>query len=66
MSESTTYKGMLDDLERIVRDVQTDGLDLDALVQQVERGYGLIKDLRARLDQTRDRLETLRASFEPS
>jgi len=66
MSESTTYKAMLDDLEKIVRDVQTDGLDLDALVQQVERGYGLIKDLRARLDQTRDRLETLRASFEPS
>jgi hypothetical protein len=34
------------------------------MVAQVERGYTLIKTMRARLDETRQRIDQLRLEFE--
>ena len=62
--ESGTYQRMLEEVEGIVREVSLPELDLDLLVQKVERGYVLIKDMRARLETTRDRLEQLKTEFE--
>jgi exodeoxyribonuclease VII small subunit len=61
MSESQTYKAMLEELETIVRDAGSPSLDLDELVNKVEHGYALIRRMRERLDQTRERIEKLRA-----
>jgi exodeoxyribonuclease VII small subunit len=62
--ESTTYAAMLDEVDRICRDVGAPELDLDQMVAQVERGYALIKTMRARLDETRQRIDQLRLEFE--
>ena len=62
--ESETYRLMLEEVEGIVRDVGSPDLDLDEMVKKVERGYGLIKTMRGRLDETKQKIEQLRLEFE--
>lgn len=62
--ESATYKAMLDQVETIVKEVGSPDLDLDDMVAKIERGYGLIKTMRQRLDQTKEKIEKLRIDFE--
>jgi exodeoxyribonuclease VII small subunit len=59
--ESQTYQVMLDEVEGIIREVASPDLDLDAMVSKVERGYTLIKSMRERLDETKGKIEKLRA-----
>lgn len=61
---STTYKAMLEEVETIVKEVGSDGLDLDLMVHKIERGYGLIKAMRQRLAETKAKVETLRLEFD--
>jgi exodeoxyribonuclease VII small subunit len=63
-TESTTYAAMLSEVETIVKEVGSPDLDLDELVRKIERGYGLIKDMRGRLAETKGRIEELRLEFE--
>jgi exodeoxyribonuclease VII small subunit len=62
--EAATYKLMLEEVEAIVRDVSSADLDLDEMVGKIERGYTLIKSMRERLDETKERIEKLRVGFE--
>jgi exodeoxyribonuclease VII small subunit len=62
--ESTTYKKMLEDVELIISEINSPQLDLDLLVQKIETGYDLIKKMRSRLDETKSKVEKLRADFE--
>ena len=62
--ESETYQAMLGEIEAIVRAVGSPDLDLDELVRKIERGYGLIKTMRGRLDETKQKIEQLRLEFE--
>ena len=61
--ESKTYQAMLDEVETIVRDIGDGEVDLDAMVEKIEHGYGLIKTMRERLDKTREKVEKLREEF---
>lgn len=63
-NNAATYKAMLDEVESIVKEVGSDGLDLDLMVQKIERGYGLIKAMRKRLAETKAKVEHLRLEFE--
>lgn len=63
-NEANTYRQMLEEVEGICRDVASPELDLDEMVQKIEKGYGLIKAMRARLDETKTKVEQLRLTFE--
>ncbi len=63
MKESLTYQKMLEEVETIVRDVASPQLDLDDMVQKVERGYALIQTMRQRLDQTKERIDELHQKY---
>jgi exodeoxyribonuclease VII small subunit len=54
---------MLREVEGIVTAMSAPGLDLDDMVEKVERGYTLIKSMRERLDQTKEKIEKLRAEY---
>ena len=62
--ESETYKKMLGEVEAIITDISSPQLDLDLLVEKIESGYELIKKMRTRLDETKDKVEKPRADFE--
>lgn len=62
--ESKTYKAMLDEVESIITEITSPQLDLDLLVEKIESGYSLIKKMRGRLDETKNKVEKLRADFE--
>lgn len=62
--ESVTYKRMLEDVESIITEISSPQVDLDLLVKKIESGYDLIKKMRTRLDETKDKVEKLRADFE--
>lgn len=61
--ESETYEQMLSQVETIVRRLDEPNLDLDTMVNQVEQGFKLIQSMRARLEQTQERIENLRLEF---
>ena len=63
-TESATYKGMLNDVENLVKAVGQPDLDLDDMVTKIEHGYNLIKAMRTRLETTKQKVEQLRLDFE--
>jgi exodeoxyribonuclease VII small subunit len=66
IKESENYQGMLKEVENIVAAMGTPGMDLDEMVANVERGYHLIKQMRTRLDETKGKIEKLRAEYTES
>jgi exodeoxyribonuclease VII small subunit len=63
-SESKSYRAMLEEIEKILGKISAEDIDLDILVAEVEQGYGLIKNLRLRLAETRNKIENLRLDYE--
>lgn len=64
MSEAKTYQKMLTEVDTIVKEISEERIDLDQLVEKIEKGYGLIKKMRGRLDETKQKLEKLRQDFD--
>ena len=62
--ESGSYRAMLEEVEAICREVGSADLDLDEMVGKIEKGYGLIKAMRGRLEETKTKVEALRLTFE--
>jgi exodeoxyribonuclease VII small subunit len=62
--ESARYQTMLEDVEAIIRSINSSPMDLDEVVEKVEKGYVLIKTMRERLEQTKSKVEKLRSNFE--
>ena len=62
--ESESYKAMLEEVESIVTNISSQQLDLDEMITKVEKGYGIIKKMRGRLDETKEKVEKLRIEYE--
>ncbi|MBC7659080.1 MAG: exodeoxyribonuclease VII small subunit [Chitinophagaceae bacterium] len=62
--ESLNYQKMLEEVEGIVRSITSPELDLDRMVNQVERGYELIRLMRLRLDETKTKIDQLHQRYE--
>ena len=64
MKESQSYQNMLNEVEHLVRDIASPDLDLDAMVQKVERGYELIRSMKMRLEETKTRIDQLHQRYD--
>lgn len=62
--ESSSYQRMLEEVEAIVRSIASPDLDLDRMVNQVERGYELIRQMRLRLDETKAKIDQLHQRYD--
>ena len=64
MEESKNYQKMLEELEGIVRSINSPDLDLDRMVNQVEHGYELIRLMRLRLSETKTKIDQLHQRYD--
>lgn len=62
--ESKKYGDMLNEVEEIIEGLGEGQVDLDEMIGDIERGYELIKSMRERLGDARERVESLRESYE--
>ncbi len=60
---NNTYRNMMQELEMIVKDIQTQDLDIDQVVGRIEKGYELVKTLKTKLSETKLRVEHLRSEY---
>ena len=63
-SNSPPYRAMMEEVEGIIASISSQEVDLDQMVQQVEKGYKLIAAMRQRLDTTKMKVDELREGFE--
>ena len=63
-TKNKSYQEMLTKVETLVDQVADPDLDLDAMVARVEEGYGLIREMRTRLESTQLKVEALRQEYE--
>lgn len=62
--ESQTYQNMLEEVEKLLGELGSQNVDLDAMVKKVERGYDLISSMRDRLDDVKGKIEKLHSDYE--
>ena len=55
-----TYEEMLNEVETIIAELQTEDLPLDRVVSMVKRGYTLLTALKSRLDAVSVQITELR------
>lgn len=61
---SATYQSMLKEVESIVEEIASPELDLDSMVEKVERGYELIQRMQKKLEDTKGKIDDLTKKFE--
>ena len=65
MSDEPTYAGMLEELERILAELERDDVDVDVLATRVARAAELVEACRARIDRARMEVERVVATLAP-
>ena len=62
--EEVRYADLVEELERILEDLENDEIDVDQLAERVKRGSELIRICRERLVTSRARIEEVVADLE--
>ena len=65
-TETKRYQEMLQEVEGIIQEISREDVDLDHMVQKVEKGYEMIKVMRDRLTSAKEKIETLQMNFSES
>jgi exodeoxyribonuclease VII small subunit len=63
VSDDPTYTGMLEELERILAELERDDVDVDVLAARVARAAELVEACRARIDRARMEVERVVATL---
>lgn len=61
--ESEKYEVMLNKVETIIENINNESIPLDELLDQVKEGYSLISQMKSRLEETKEKVETLNEQF---
>ena len=65
MTDPPSYAGMLEELERILAELERDDVDVDVLATRVARAAELVEACRARIDRARMEVERVVATLPP-
>lgn len=63
--QARTYSGAVEDLERILAEIEDDHIDVDVLAARVREAAELLRFCRQRIDAARVDIEQVMADLEP-
>ena len=63
--ENKSFKEGLEELEKIVRGLESNDLELETSIKNYERGVKLLAELKSRLDEAQQKVEVLMGEIEP-
>lgn len=58
------YKDLLKEVKQIVEDLSSENIDVDEMVDKVEKGFAMITTMKDRLNQTKDKIEDLYKKYD--
>lgn len=61
--ESLQYQDMLKEVQKILSELSSSDIDLDTLVNKIERGYELITLMKTRLEEIKNKVEELKTNY---
>jgi exodeoxyribonuclease VII small subunit len=64
MKDNPDYKDAIDEIESIVEEIESEGVDVDVLAEKVKRAAYLIKVCKAKLKKTDDEVKKILKEFE--
>ena len=64
-AEDLSFKEAQDELETIVRSLESGTLELESSLELYERGVTLLRSLKSRLDAAEQKVEALMGELEP-
>lgn len=64
MKDNPDYKDAIEEIETIVEEIESEGIDVDVLAEKVKRAAYLIKMCKAKLKNTDDEVKKILKEFE--
>jgi exodeoxyribonuclease VII small subunit len=64
MKDTPDYKDVIEEIESIVEEIESEGVDVDVLAEKVKRAAYLIKICKAKLKKTDDEVKKILKEFE--
>ncbi len=58
--DSDSYFKKFKEVDGIVSELNQENLDLDKMIEKVERGFNLIEEMEKRLSQTKEKIEKIK------
>ncbi len=65
-TESLTFRQAMSELDAIVKELDSNTLELEESLQKYERGVALVRTLKVRLNEAQQKVDVLMGELEPS
>ncbi len=64
--ESQSFNKMVGKIEKIIKNISSENIDLDQVLAETEEGYKLLKSMKSKLEETKCKIEQLKEEYQPS
>ena len=63
--ESQSFNKMVSRIEGIISRISGDNIDLDEVLAQTEEGYKVLKSMKLKLEDAKNKIEQLKQEYQP-
>ena len=63
--ESQSFNKMVNRIEGIISRISGDNIDLDEVLSQTEEGYKVLKSMKLKLEDAKNKIEQLKQEYQP-
>ena len=65
-SQSESFNQMISKIEGIIAEMSSQDVDLDDVLSKTEEGYKLLKSMKEKLEEAKEKIEQLKNDYDPS
>lgn len=63
--ESQSFNKMVNRIEGIINRISGENIDLDEVLSQTEEGYKVLKSMKLKLEDAKNKIEQLKQEYQP-